>query len=304
MNEILKGNETAKEHQSYPITSGHNLCYAALTSEEETAMIHEITTQLAAKLASDGANSRASMASNPPCHSLAQTLNPGNPSHVSSFYANKYHTASAATAPPSHHQSDISRNSDGLNLAERPAANSNSDVENGRPQTTTKERWLLVCLVLGFVMPLAWVVGGWVISGVDKETEKQLVDRARGWKKRALDLDEDSSSQQSDLNDPQTDDDVPGNNHNTHSNRNNDAQATPLSPSDEPELDLWAPRINLTASAANVAFFPAQYRPFTSMPDLFASSPAVVFHRSQVNLNPESSWPVRISSIHTHQDNL
>ncbi|OXG87768.1 hypothetical protein C345_03043 [Cryptococcus neoformans A2-102-5] len=298
MNEILKGNETAKEHQSYPITSGHNLCYAALTGEEETAMIHEITTQLAAKLASDGANSRASMASNPPCHSLAQTLNPGNPSHVSSFYANKYHTASAATAPPSHHQSDISRNSDGLNLAERPAANSNSDVENGRPQTTTKERWLLVCLVLGFVMPLAWV------AGVDKGTEKQLVDRARGWKKRALDLDEDSSSQQSDLNDPQTDDDVPGNNHNTHSNRNNDAQATPLSPSDEPELDLWAPRINLTASAANVAFFPAQYRPFTSMPDLFASSPAVVFHRSQVNLNPESSWPVRISSIHTHQDNL
>lgn len=147
-------------------------------------------------------------------------------------------------------------------------------------------------------MPLAWV------AGVDKGTEKQLVDRARGWKKRALDLDEDSSSQQSDLNDPQTDDDVPGNNHNTHSNRNNDAQATPLSPSDEPELDLWAPRINLTASAANVAFFPAQYRPFTSMPDLFASSPAVVFHRSQVNLNPESSWPVRISSIHTHQDNL
>lgn len=119
MNEILKGNETAKEHQSYPITSGHNLCYAALTSEEETAMIHEITTQLAAKLASDGANSRASMASNPPCHSLAQTLNPGNPSHVSSFYANKYHTASAAIASPSHHQSDISRNSDGLNLAER-----------------------------------------------------------------------------------------------------------------------------------------------------------------------------------------
>lgn len=62
-------------------------------------MIHEITTQLAAKLAPDGANSRASMASNPPCHSLTQTLNPGNPSHVSSFYADNYHTTSAAIAP-------------------------------------------------------------------------------------------------------------------------------------------------------------------------------------------------------------
>ncbi|OXB37144.1 hypothetical protein J007_03069 [Cryptococcus neoformans] len=148
-------------------------------------------------------------------------------------------------------------------------------------------------------MPLAWVVGGWIISGVDKETEKQLVDRARGWKKRALDLDEDSSSQQSDLNDPQTDDDVPGNNHNTHNNRNNDAQATPLSPSDEPELDVWTPRINLTASAANVAFFPAQYRPFTSMPNLFASSPAVVTARKSISTpnllglyEPQASIPV------------
>lgn len=306
MNEILKGDETVTDHQSYPTTSDDDVYYAALTSEKRSAMIHEITTQLATKLTSDGANTNVNMAEpfNPPCHSSIQALNPENSSPMSSFYASNHHTASAATVPPSHHQSAIRRNFDGRSLAVRyaqrhpfllegdnvphddddsssadirPSANSNSDVENGRPHKRTKERWLSVCLVMGFVMPLAWVVGGWFISGVDKETEKQLVGRA------ALELDDDPSSQQSDLNGPHTDD-VPRNNRNSHNNESIDSQATRLGPSDEPELDLWTPRINLTTSAANVtASFPAQYRPFTSMPNLFMSSPPTAITRNSIS---------------------
>ncbi|KJE00726.1 hypothetical protein I311_05697 [Cryptococcus gattii NT-10] len=140
---------------------------------------------------------------------------------------------------------------------------------SGRPHQRIKERLLLVCLVTGFVMPFSWIVGGWFLSEVVKGTNNKLTDRTIWIPK-------------SDLNDFQTDA-APGNNRNNYSDVNNDARTIQPNPSDEPELDLWTPRTNLTASAANVASLPAQYRPFASMPSLLLSTPPIAIIRNSIS---------------------
>ncbi|WVQ92895.1 hypothetical protein IAS59_006713 [Cryptococcus gattii] len=263
VNGIVKGDETVKEDPSYPTPGGDNPNFAVLTSKQATAIIHEITTQLATQLASHGPKTNTAGFFHLPSQSFAQALNPGNPSPVPSFYADSHHLASSILFPLSRHQNAVSRNSDELRLAERytqrdhfslegdrvlhndddyPTAdtrsedpNSNSDMGSGRPHQRIKERLLLTI----------WIP-------------------------------------KSDLNDFQTDA-APGNNRNNYSDVNNDARTIQPNPSDEPELDLWTPRTNLTASAANVASLPAQYRPFASMPSLLLSTPPIAIIRNSIS---------------------
>lgn len=310
VNGIVKGDEPVKDDPSYPTPGGDNPNFAALTSKQATAIIHEITTQSATQLASHGPKTNTAGLFHLPSQSFAQAFNPGNSSPVPSFYADSHHLASSILFPPSRHQNAISRNSDELRLAERYAqrdhfslegdrilqnddeyptadtrfedANSNSDMGSGRPHQRIKERLLLVCLVTGFVMPFSWIVGGWFLSEVVKETKNKLTDRVRGWREEILGLDDDLDSQQSDLNGFQTDA-APGNNRNNYSDVNNDARTIRPDPSDEPELDLWTPRTKLTASAANVASLPTQYRPFTSMPSLLLSTPPIAIIRNSIS---------------------
>lgn len=310
VNGIVKGDETVKDDPSYPTPGGDSPNVAALTSKQATAIIHEITTQLATQPASHGPKTDTAGFFHLPSQSFAQALNPGNPSPVPIFYADSHHLASSILFPPSRHQNAISRNSDELRLVERHAqrdhfslegdrvlhndddnptadtrsedANSNSDMGSGRPHQRIKERLLLVCLVTGFVMPFSWIVGGWFLSEVVKEAKNKLTDRARGWREEILGLDDDLDSQQSDLNGFQTDA-APGNNRNNYSDVNNDARTIQPDPSDGPELDLWTPRTNLTASAANVASLPTQYRPFTSMPSLLLSTPPIAIIRNSIS---------------------
>lgn len=131
-------------------------------------------------------------------------------------------------------------------------------------------------------MPFSWIVGGWFLSEVVKQTKNKLTDRVRGWREEILGLDDDLDSQQSDLNGFQTDA-APGNNRDNYSDVNNDARTIQPDPSDGPELDLWTPRTNLTASAANVASLPTQYRPFTSMPSLLLSTPPIAIIRNSIS---------------------
>lgn len=310
VNGIVKGDETVKDDPSYPTPGGDNPNFAALTSKQATAIIHEITTQLATQLASHGPKTNTAGFFHLPSQSFAQAVNPGNLSPVPNFYADSHHLASSILFPLSRHQNAVSRNSDELRLAERytqrdhfslegdrvlhndddyPTAdtrsedpNSNSDMGSGRPHQRIKERLLLVCLVTGFVMPFSWIVGGWFLSEVVKGTKNKLTDRVRGWREEILGLEDDLDSQQSDLNDFQTDA-APGNNRNNYSDVNNDARTIQPNPSDEPELDLWTPRTNLTASAANVASLPTQYRPFASMPSLLLSTPPIAIIRNSIS---------------------
>nr|KIR83263.1 hypothetical protein I308_06465 [Cryptococcus tetragattii IND107] len=205
VNGIVKGDEPVKDDPSYPTPGGDNPNFAALTSKQATAIIHEITTQSATQLASHGPKTNTAGLFHLPSQSFAQAFNPGNSSPVPSFYADSHHLASSILFPPSRHQNAISRNSDELRLAERYAqrdhfslegdrilqnddeyptadtrfedANSNSDMGSGRPHQRIKERLLLVCLVTGFVMPFSWIVGGWFLSEVVKETKNKLTDR-------------------------------------------------------------------------------------------------------------------------------
>ncbi|KAE8538307.1 hypothetical protein D1P53_005649 [Cryptococcus gattii VGV] len=282
VNGIVEGDETVKDDPSYPTSGCDNPNFTALTSKQATAIIHEITTQLATQLASHSPKTNTAGFFHLPSQSFAQALNPGNSSPVPSFYADSHHLASSILFPSSRHQNAISRNSDELRLAERYAqrdhfslegdrvlhndddyptadtrfedANSNSDMGSGRPHQRIKERLLLVCLVTG----------------------------VRGWREEILGLDDDLNSQQSDLNGFQTDA-APGNNRNNYSDVNNDARTIRPDPSDEPELDLWTPQTNLTASAANVASLPTQYRPFTSMPSLLLSIPPIAIIRNSIS---------------------
>lgn len=309
VNGIVKGDETVKDDPSYPTPGGDNPNVTGLISRQATAIIHDITTQLATQPASHGPKSNKAGFFHLPSQSFTQALNPGNPSPVPIFYADSYHLASSVLFPLSRHQNAINRNSDEFRLVERHAqrdhfslegdrvlhndddnptantrsedANSNSDMRSGRPQQRIKERLLLVCLVTGFVMPFSWIVGGWFLSEVVKETKNVLTDRVRGWREEILGLNDDLDSQQSDLNGFQTDA-APGNNRNNYSDVNNDARTIQPDPSYGPELDLWTPRTNLTASAANVASLPTQYRPFTSMPSLLLSTPPIAIIRNSI----------------------
>lgn len=296
VNGIVKGDETVKDDPSYPTPGGDNPNFAALTSKQATAIICGIKTQLATQLASHGPNTNTAGPFHVPSQSFAQTLNPGNPSPVPSFYADGHHLASSILFPPSRHQNAISRdyfslegdkvlhNDDDYPTVDTRSegANSNSDMGSGRPRQEIKERLLLVCLVTGFVMPFSWIVGGWFLSGVAKGTKNKLTDRVGGWREEILGLDDDLDSQQSDLDGSRTDA-APPNNRNNYSDVNNEDRTVRPDPSDEPELDLWTARTNLTASAANVASLPTQYRPFASMPSLLLSTPPIAILRNSIS---------------------
>lgn len=296
VNGIVKGDETVKDDPSYPTPGGDNPNFAALTSKQATTIICEIKTQLATQLASHGPNTNTAGPFHVPSQSFAQTLNPGNPSPVPSFYADGHHLASSILFPPSRHQNAISRdyfslegdkvlhNDDDYPTVDTRSegANSNSDMGSGRPYQEIKERLLLVCLVTGFVMPFSWIVGGWFLSGVAKGTKNKLTDRVGGWREEILGLDDDLDSQQSDLDGSRTDA-APPNNRNNYSDVNNEDRTVRPDPSDEPELDLWTARTNLTASAANVASLPTQYRPFASMPSLLLSTPPIAILRNSIS---------------------
>lgn len=95
VNGIVKGDEAVKDDPSYPTPGGDNPNVTGLTSKQATAIIHEITTQLATQPSSHGPKTNTAGFFHLPSQSFAQALNPGNPSPVPIFYADSYHLASS-----------------------------------------------------------------------------------------------------------------------------------------------------------------------------------------------------------------